>query len=39
MCYTVTCPTCGKTTWDGCGQHVDQAMAGVATADRCTCDR
>ena len=35
MCRAATCKTCGKTTWAGCGQHVDQVMAGVARADRC----
>lgn len=35
MCRAVTCRTCGKTTWAGCGQHIDQVMAGVAAADRC----
>ncbi len=35
MCRAATCKTCGKTTWAGCGQHVDQVMAGVAHADRC----
>lgn len=39
MCYPVTCANCGKTTWDGCGQHIDQALSGVAVADRCTCAR
>ena len=29
MCRPATCKTCGKTTWAGCGQHVDQVMAGV----------
>ena len=29
MCYAVTCKKCGKTTWSGCGQHVDQVMRGV----------
>lgn len=23
MCRPVTCKTCGKTTWAGCGQHSD----------------
>ncbi len=36
MCRPVTCKTCGKTTWAGCGQHVDQVMATVPRADRCT---
>ncbi|KQZ88437.1 hypothetical protein ASD62_03015 [Phycicoccus sp. Root563] len=35
MCRPVNCKVCGKTTWAGCGQHVDQVMAGVARADRC----
>ena len=37
MCRAVTCKTCGKTTWAGCGQHVDAVMASVPRADRCTC--
>lgn len=35
MCRAVTCKKCGKTTWAGCGQHVDQVMRGVPRADRC----
>lgn len=35
MCRAVRCKTCGKTTWAGCGMHVDQVLAGVPTADRC----
>jgi len=35
MCRAATCRTCGKTTWAGCGQHVDQVMRGVPRADRC----
>jgi hypothetical protein len=35
MCRAVNCRTCGKTTWAGCGQHVDQVMAGVRSGDRC----
>ncbi len=35
MCRPATCKTCGKTTWAGCGQHVDQVMASVPTARRC----
>ncbi|MEP9361659.1 hypothetical protein ABLE68_01750 [Nocardioides sp. CN2-186] len=35
MCRAITCKTCGKATWAGCGQHVEQALAGVARADRC----
>lgn len=35
MCRAVTCRKCSKTTWSGCGQHVDQVMRGVPKADRC----
>ena len=35
MCRAVTCRTCGKTTWAGCGQHVEQALAGVPATQRC----
>ena len=35
MCRAVTCKTCGKTTWAGCGQHVGQVMAGVPSGNRC----
>lgn len=35
MCRAVTCKTCGKTTWAGCGKHIDQVMRGVPAANRC----
>ncbi|SDP62631.1 hypothetical protein SAMN04489867_3196 [Pedococcus dokdonensis] len=35
MCRPATCKVCGKTTWAGCGQHVDQVMASVPRSDRC----
>lgn len=35
MCRAVTCKQCGKTTWAGCGMHVDQVMAGVPKAQQC----
>jgi len=37
MCYKVTCGTCGKTTWGGCGMHVDSVMKDVKEEDRCKC--
>lgn len=37
MCRAVACKTCGKTTWAGCGQHVDAVLATVPRADRCAC--
>jgi hypothetical protein len=35
MCQQVTCRKCGKATWAGCGQHIDQALAGVPKSQRC----
>jgi len=35
MCRAVTCTSCQKTTWAGCGQHVDDVMRNVKKADRC----
>jgi hypothetical protein len=35
MCRPTTCRTCGKTTWAGCGMHVDQVMARVPRDNRC----
>lgn len=39
MCRAATCKKCGKTTWAGCGQHVDQVMSQVPVKQRCTCTR
>lgn len=36
MCHRVTCKTCGKATWAGCGRHVERALAGVPGRDRCS---
>ena len=35
MCRAVTCRVCGKTTWAGCGQHVDQVMKNVPRGQQC----
>ena len=35
MCRPVPCETCGKTTWYGCGDHVDQVRAMVRPEDWC----
>lgn len=37
MCHQVGCKRCGKTTWAGCGQHVDSVMRDVPAAQRCVC--
>ena len=38
MCHAVRCRDCGKVTWAGCGDHVDQALADFPADDLCQCD-
>jgi len=35
MCSRVTCSTCKKATWSGCGQHIEEALAGIPVSERC----
>lgn len=35
MCRPVTCKKCGKTTWAGCGQHIDQVRRQVPPGQWC----
>jgi hypothetical protein len=37
MCHRTTCRTCNKPTWAGCGNHIEQALAGVPKSQRCSC--
>ncbi len=37
MCSRVTCRSCGKPAWSGCGNHIEQALAGVPSEQRCKC--
>ncbi|MCX6462480.1 MAG: hypothetical protein NTW05_02635 [Pseudonocardiales bacterium] len=37
MCQRARCRTCGKATYTGCGQHVEQVLAGVPRDERCGC--
>lgn len=37
MCSPAMCSACGRTTWSGCGAHVEQVMAKVPVARRCGC--
>lgn len=39
MCRATKCHRCQKTTWAGCGQHVNQVMSKVPRTERCSCDR
>ena len=38
MCQPVPCPTCAKTTWSGCGEHVEAVKAEVAPGNWCVCE-
>lgn len=35
MCAPVTCRVCGKTTWSGCGQHIEQVKRSVPKGQWC----
>lgn len=35
MCRAVVCEQCGKTTWAGCGEHIEEALRDVPAAQRC----
>lgn len=39
MCSRSMCRRCAKATWKGCGNHIEQALAGVPPDQRCTCTR
>lgn len=35
MCRAVQCKVCGKTTWAGCGQHIDSVKRNVPRSQWC----
>ena len=37
MCRPATCRSCGKATYAGCGQHIEQVLSGVPQSQRCSC--
>ena len=37
MCKQIICTNCDKPTWEGCGEHIEEALVDVALADRCAC--
>jgi hypothetical protein len=37
MCTRVTCRSCGKPTFSGCGQHVESVLRDVPREKRCSC--
>lgn len=38
MCRRVTCPSCEKPTFAGCGMHVEQVLGDVPRDKRCRCN-
>ncbi|KAH7366562.1 hypothetical protein KP509_18G085300 [Ceratopteris richardii] len=37
MCFEVNCNKCGKTSWSGCGRHVQSVYDRVPEGQRCLC--
>ncbi|HEX4460819.1 MAG TPA: hypothetical protein VIA18_22725 [Polyangia bacterium] len=37
MCRRISCESCGKPTFKGCGDHVEQVLGGIPLAERCRC--
>ncbi len=35
MCQPIRCRTCGKTTWTGCGSHIEEVRRTVPPANWC----
>ena len=35
MCRAAACRVCGKTTWSGCGNHVDMVRRSVPAGQWC----
>lgn len=39
MCSPANCSNCGKVTWTGCGQHIEEALEGFSEDQLCQCDK
>ena len=37
MCRRVSCASCGKPSFAGCGAHVEEVLADVPNDQRCRC--
>jgi hypothetical protein len=37
MCQRVTCKSCGKPTYAGCGRHIEAVLGDVPPDARCRC--
>ena len=35
MCYPARCEACGKITWAGCGEHIDEVREQVPEEQWC----
>ena len=35
MCHPIECPVCHKTTWEGCGLHIEQVREQVPPEQWC----
>lgn len=35
MCQQIKCSECGKATWSGCGEHIEEALQGIPESARC----
>ncbi|KOS19488.1 hypothetical protein ESCO_000839 [Escovopsis weberi] len=38
MCKKDTCNNCQKSTWFGCGAHVEYVMDNIPEVERCICE-
>jgi len=38
MCRRVSCNECGRPTYAGCGQHIEQVLGDVPPENRCRCE-
>ena len=38
MCNVVSCKSCGKYTWSGCGEHLNQIFRNYNPNDLGKCD-
>ena len=39
MCFKIKCKKCGKFTWAGCGEHIEQVLKDIPEEERCHCPR
>ncbi|KAI5465975.1 hypothetical protein BGZ63DRAFT_420502 [Mariannaea sp. PMI_226] len=38
MCKKATCATCKKTSWWGCGAHVQMVLDSIPEEELCVCE-